>query len=91
MKWVAPSAGYLNAYACSDVFEASLTIIGNGRDADGKPIKASVSPWWHGNAVPSLKGRATGMGEAAWQWKLFMAPLVHAQPCISLVYKEPLL
>ncbi|KAL4420513.1 hypothetical protein ABPG75_010169 [Micractinium tetrahymenae] len=41
-KWVAPSAGYLNAYACSDVFEASMTVIGDGMDADGKPIKNGV-------------------------------------------------
>lgn len=43
LKWVAPSAGFLNAYACSDAFEASLTIIGDGNDADGKPIKVRAT------------------------------------------------
>jgi len=37
-RWTAPYAGFLTASACSDKFQASLTVYGNGVDADGKKI-----------------------------------------------------
>ncbi len=40
-KWTAPFDGYLTAYTCSDAFEAVLTVLGNGTDADGSPIVVS--------------------------------------------------
>ena len=36
--WTAPFAGFLTTYACSSSFGASLTVIGDGKDADGAPI-----------------------------------------------------
>ena len=37
-KWTAPYDGDLTVYTCSNVFEASLTVLGNGTDADGLDI-----------------------------------------------------
>ncbi|PSC72081.1 hypothetical protein C2E20_4611 [Micractinium conductrix] len=37
-KWTAPFAGFLTAYVCSNDFLASLVVLGNGVDADGKRI-----------------------------------------------------
>ena len=38
LRWTAPVDGFVIAYACSDVFQASLNVIGDGKDADGAPI-----------------------------------------------------
>lgn len=37
-KWTAPAAGFATVYACSNKFLASLTVLGNGTDADGNPV-----------------------------------------------------
>ena len=37
-KYTVPFDGTVVILACSDAFQATLTVIGNGEDADGLPI-----------------------------------------------------
>ena len=38
LKYTVPHDGTVNIQACSDEFQTTLTVIGNGEDADGLPI-----------------------------------------------------
>ena len=40
-KYTVPAEGYLTVQACSDVFDASVTVYGDGTDADGAPVSNS--------------------------------------------------
>lgn len=38
MKYTVPFTGVVSIQACSDAFQATLTVVGNGEEEDGTPI-----------------------------------------------------